>query len=267
IKHPRRLVTIAVCGKYVEVRDSYKSITEAFVHAGAHHDARVELRWIEAEDFENQSASELLAGCSGVLVPGGFGTRGLEGKLTAVHFARVNNLPYLGLCLGLQVAVIEYARSVCGIKKANSREFAPNTRFPVIDFMPEQRGIRHKGATMRLGSYPCFIERGSRAHEVFGCDAITERHRHRFEVNNSYRDVLEAHGLVMSGVWPEGNLVEIIELPDHPWFLAVQFHPELKSRLTRPHPLFRDFVGACLDYGEGSRAASASHRSERMPAS
>jgi CTP synthase len=248
IKQPHRMVRIAVCGKYVEVRDSYKSIIEAFVHAGAYHDARVELKWVEAEDFEKQSAAELLAGCSGLLVPGGFGARGFEGKITAVHHARVNNLPFLGLCLGLQMAVVEYARNVCGIKKAASREYAPEGKHLVIDFMPEQRGLRHKGATMRLGSYPCFLTRGSLAHKVFGGDAVTERHRHRYEVNNAYRETLENAGLKVSGVWPEGNLVEIIELENHPWFLAVQFHPELKSRLTRPHPLFRDFVGACLQH-------------------
>jgi CTP synthase len=267
IKHPHRTVRIAVCGKYVEVRDSYKSIIEAFVHAGAHHDARVELRWIEAEDFEQLSASELLAGCSGVLVPGGFGERGLEGKLTAVHHARVNKLPFFGLCLGLQVAVIEYARNVCGIKKATSREFAGDAKHAVIDFMPEQRSIRLKGATMRLGSYPCFLARGSRAHDAFGTDAITERHRHRFEVNNAYRDVLENNGLRVTGVWPEGNLVEIIELEDHPWFLAVQFHPELKSRLTRPHPLFRDFVRACLQYADASDGAVQKRKHEEAAAS
>ncbi|MFZ5432523.1 MAG: CTP synthase [Calditrichota bacterium] len=267
IKQPSRKVTIGVCGKYVEVRDSYKSIIESFVHAGAFHDARVELRWIEAEDFERQSASELLAGCAGVLVPGGFGSRGLDGKLAAVHFARLNHYPYLGLCLGLQVAVIEYARNVCGIRKANSREFSPNTRYPVIDFMPEQRGIRHKGATMRLGSYPCFIQRGSLAHKVFGCDAITERHRHRFEVNNKYREILEQHGLRVSGVWPEGNLVEMVEINDHPFFLGVQFHPELKSRLMHPHPVFRDFVGACLKFSQSGAAVPPERQRKQVSAS
>jgi CTP synthase len=265
IKHPSNVVRIGVCGKYVEVRDSYKSIIEAFVHAGAHHDVRVELRWIEAEDFEKQSAAELLAGCSGVLVPGGFGERGLEGKLAAVHYARVNGLPYLGLCLGLQVAVIEYARNVCGIKKATSREFSDDVKHAVIDYMPEQRGIRHKGATMRLGSYPCFLSRGSLAHKAFGVDAITERHRHRFEVNNTFRDALENAGMKVSGVWPEGNLVEIIELGDHPWFVGVQFHPELKSRLTKPHPLFRDFVKACVD--QAQKSATHSRQREQATAS
>jgi CTP synthase len=263
IKQPKRTIRIAVCGKYIEVRDSYKSIIEAFVHAGAYHDARVELHWIEAEDFEKQSAAELLSGCSGILVPGGFGARGLEGKLAAVHHARINGIPFLGLCLGLQAAVIEYARNVCGIKRASSREFTQDSKFAVIDFMPEQRGIRHKGATMRLGSYPCFLSRGSLAHRVYGTDAVTERHRHRFEVNNVFRDELEKGGLKVSGIWPEGNLVEIIELESHPWFLAVQFHPELKSRLTRPHPLFRDFVGACLiQAGEPVRVRQGKSREE-----
>lgn len=262
IKHPKRTVKVAVCGKYVEVRDSYKSIIEAFIHAGAHHDAKVELHWIEAEDFEKQSTAELLNGCAGLLVPGGFGSRGVEGKIAAVNYARLNHLPYLGLCLGLQMAVIEYARNVCGIKKATSRECAPDGKQLVIDFMPEQRGIRHKGATMRLGSYPCFLARGSKAHKAFGTDAITERHRHRFEVNNTYRETLEKGGLKISGVWPEGNLVEIIELENHPWFLGVQFHPELKSRLMKPHPLFRDFVGACLDYGDKGTQTPRAHQRE-----
>jgi CTP synthase len=264
IKHPKHTVRIGVCGKYVEVRDSYKSIIEAFVHAGGFHDTRVELQWIEAESFEKQSTTELLAGCSGLLVPGGFGERGIEGKLIAVQYARTNKLPYFGLCLGLQMAVIEFARNVCGLKKANTREVAPDTKHPVIDFMPEQRSVRHKGATMRLGSYPCFLTRGSLAHKAFGTDAITERHRHRLEVNNAYREMLEENGLKVSGVWPEGNLVEIIELEDHPWFLAVQFHPELKSRLMRPHPLFRDFVRACLDHAEGTPTARPRQREEAI---
>jgi CTP synthase len=246
IKRPQNRVRIAICGKYVEVRDSYKSIIESFVHAGAELDTRVDLNWIEAEEFENHPAEELLADSAGLLVPGGFGERGIEGKIAAVRYARENGLPFLGLCLGLQAAVIEFARHVCGRKAAQSREFVPNARHPVIDFMPEQRGLRHKGATMRLGSYPCFLTRGSLAHKAYGKDAVTERHRHRFEVNNDYRAMLEEHGMLVSGVWPEGDLVEIIELPSHPWFLAVQFHPELKSRLTRAHPLFRQFVTACL---------------------
>ncbi|MBM3324728.1 MAG: CTP synthase, partial [Calditrichaeota bacterium] len=258
IKTPKHSVRVAICGKYIQVRDSYKSITEAFVHAGAELDARVELHWIEAEDFEKHSPAELLSGAAGLLVPGGFGERGIEGKIAAVRYAREKGLPFLGLCLGLQTAVIEFARDVCGLRAAHSREFAPNTRQPVIDFMPEQRDLRHKGATMRLGSYPCFLSRGSLAHKTYSKDAVTERHRHRFEVNNEYRALLEEHGMTMSGIWPEGDLVEIIELPSHPWFVAVQFHPEFKSRLTHAHPLFRQFVAACMKRGrEGRREAKA----------
>jgi CTP synthase len=256
IKTPKHHVRIAICGKYVQVRDSYKSIIEAFVHAGAELDTRVELHWIEAEEFEKRPANELLSGVSGLLIPGGFGERGIEGKIAAVRYAREHGLPFLGLCLGLQTAVIEFARSVCGLRAAHSREFSRNTRQPVIDFMPEQRDLRHKGATMRLGSYPCFLARGSLAHKAYGKDAVTERHRHRFEVNNEYRAVLEEHGMLMSGVWPEGDLVEIIELPSHPWFVAVQFHPELKSRLTHAHPLFHDFVAACLKKSREGRRES-----------
>lgn len=258
IKSPKHSVHIAICGKYIQVRDSYKSIIEAFVHAGAELDVRAELNWIEAEDFEKHSAAELLAGTSGLLVPGGFGERGIEGKIAAVRYAREKGLPFLGLCLGLQTAVIEFARNLCGLRAAHSREFAPNTRQPVIDFMPEQRDLRHKGATMRLGSYPCFLTRGSRAHKAYGKDAVTERHRHRFEVNNAFREILEQHGMMMSGIWPEGDLVEIIELPSHPWFVAVQFHPEFKSRLTHAHPLFRHFVAACLKKGKEGRKESKS---------
>jgi CTP synthase len=248
IKNPKSEVRIAIAGKYVEVRDSYKSIIESFVHAGAFHDARVILKWIEAEDFENQTAAELLSDCSGLLIPGGFGERGCEGKIAAIHYARVNKLPFFGICLGMQAATIEFARNVCGLKNAQSREFAMNARQPVIDYLADQRALKTKGATMRLGSYPCFLKRGSLAHKAFKTDAITERHRHRLEVNNAYRETLEQHGLKVTGVWPGGDLVEIIEIEDHPWFLAVQFHPELKSRPTNPHPLYRDFVGACIEH-------------------
>jgi CTP synthase len=253
IQFPKQRVRISICGKYVEVRDSYKSIIESFVHAGAELDTRVDLNWIEAEEFEKQSAEELLRDSAGLLVPGGFGERGIEGKIEAIRYARENNLPFLGLCLGLQAAVVEFARNVCGLKSARSREFSPRARHPVVDYMPEQRGLRHKGATMRLGSYPCFLARGSLAHKAYGKDAVTERHRHRFEVNNAYRSMLEKHGMLLSGIWPEGDLVEIIELPSHAWFMAVQFHPELKSRLTKAHPLFRRFVEACLKIKKSDR--------------
>ncbi|MBK6767387.1 MAG: CTP synthase [bacterium] len=250
IKHPTRTVKIAIAGKYVEVRDSYKSIIESFVHAGAFHGAKVELQWIEAEQFECGNARDLMADCTGLLVPGGFGERGIEGKILSIQYARANKIPFFGICLGMQAAVIEFARNVCGMRKAHSTEFAPTTKYPVIDLLPEQRGLKQKGATMRLGSYPCFLARGTLAHAAFGTDAITERHRHRFEVNNQFREQLEQGGLRCTGTWPGGDLVEVIELPDHPWFLAVQFHPELKSRPTNPHPLFRDFVGACLHQNE-----------------
>ena len=253
IKHPKKSVQIAIVGKYIEVRDSYKSIIESFIHAGAFHDARVNLKWIEAEDFETHSASELLSDCSGLLIPGGFGERGCEGKILAIQFAREHKLPFFGICLGMQAATIEFARNVCGLKKAQSREFAENTRQPVIDYLADQRTVKIKGATMRLGSYPCFLKRGSLAHKAFKTDAITERHRHRLEVNNSYRETLEQNGLKITGVWPGGDLVEIVEIEDHPWYLAVQFHPELKSRPTKPHPLYRDFVGACISHSESEQ--------------
>lgn len=250
IKHPTGSVKILIAGKYVEVRDSYKSIIESFVHAGAFHGLKVDLKWVEAEEFESGDAKDLMSGCSGLLVPGGFGERGIEGKIAAIQYARTKGIPFFGICLGMQAAVIEYARNVCGLRKAHSTEFAPATKHPVIDLLPEQRGLKQKGATMRLGSYPCFLTRGSKAHAAFKTDAITERHRHRFEMNNQYREQLEQAGLRCTGVWPGGDLVEIVELENHPWFLAVQFHPELKSRPTHPHPLFRDFVGACMNFGE-----------------
>ncbi len=234
------------------MRDSYKSIIESFVHAGAYHGVHVDLQWVEAEEFETGDAEKLMAGCSGLLIPGGFGERGIEGKVLSVQYARTNKIPFFGICLGMQAAVIEFARNVCGMRRAHSTEFAPTTKYPVIDLLPEQRGMKQKGATMRLGSYPCFLQRGSLAHAAFGTDAITERHRHRFEVNNRFREQLDQKGLRFTGIWPGGDLVEIIELPDHPWFLAVQFHPELKSRPTQPHPLFRDFVGACINYAKPS---------------
>ncbi|MCB9357985.1 MAG: CTP synthase [Calditrichaeota bacterium] len=258
IKHPSGTVKIAIAGKYVEVRDSYKSIIESFVHAGAFHGVHVELNWIEAERFESEEPAKLMEGCAGLLIPGGFGERGIEGKILAANFARTTNLPFFGICLGMQAAVIEYARNVCGMRRAHSTEFAPTTKYPVIDLLPDQRGLKQKGATMRLGSYPCFLTRGSLAHMAFGTDAITERHRHRFEVNNRFREQLDQKGLRFTGIWPGGDLVEIIELPDHPWYLAVQFHPELKSRPTHPHPLFRDFVGACLKSGKSAQKANNS---------
>jgi CTP synthase len=246
IKRPKRIVRIAIAGKYVELRDAYKSILEAFTHAGVANSAKVEPVWVSSEDIEKKGAAALLSDVSGLLIPGGFGERGIDGKVQAVQFARENDLPFFGICLGMQVAVIEYARNVCGIKAANSREFDEGAVQAVIDYMPGQNKQVQKGGTMRLGAYPCMLRRGTLAQKVYGKDRITERHRHRFEINNEYRTALENEGMVLSGVSPDHTLVEIIELPGKRWFLAGQFHPEFKSRALQPHPLFASFVKAAL---------------------
>jgi CTP synthase len=247
-------VRIGICGKYVELRDAYKSISEAFVHAGAMNDARVETVWISADELKNGRISAALDLIHGLLVPGGFGERGIEGKLNAIRFVREKKIPFFGICLGLQCAVIEFARNVCALEHANSREFDVDTPHAVIDFQPGQKDIERLGGTMRLGAYPCDLTRDSLAHRIYQQDRIHERHRHRFEVNNQYKAQLARHGLRFSGIWTEGDLVEIIELPDHPWFLAVQYHPELKSRAAMPHPVFVDFVRAAVNFSEGRRA-------------
>ncbi|MFA4923881.1 MAG: CTP synthase [Ignavibacteriaceae bacterium] len=249
VKNPTKTVDIAVCGKYIEMQDAYKSIIESFIHAGAENDARVKLHWISAEDLETEKPETLLKGMHGILIPGGFGERGVEGKINAITFARENNIPFFGICLGLQCAVIEYARNVCGITKAHSSEFH-KTRFNVIDIMPDQKNIKNIGGTMRLGAYPCIIEKNTKAYQAYKSEYITERHRHRFEVNNKFRSVLQNNGLIFSGLSPDRELVEMIELPGHPWFVGCQFHPELKSRATKAHPLFRDFVKAALSFKE-----------------
>ncbi len=253
IKNPASEVTIAVCGKYVGLHDSYKSIVEAFIHAGVANNARVNLKWVDSELLEKQKVAEVLSDISGLLIPGGFGGRGIEGKIRAVHFARESNIPFFGICLGLQCAVIEFARHVCQLKDANSTEFDESTPHPVIDLMEEQKRIKAKGGTMRLGAQPCVIKPGSKAAASYGAEKISERHRHRLEVNNKYRPLLEQHGMIMSGINPELDLVEIIELKNHPWFVGVQFHPELKSRALNAHPLFRDFVAAALEYQNKAR--------------
>jgi len=250
VKNPTHEVTIAVCGKYVELQDSYKSIAESFVHAGVANDTRVNLRWIEAEDIEKEGAEKYLSDVSGLLVPGGFGSRGIEGKIAAIQYVRENKIPFFGICLGLQCAVIEFARHVCGMEGANSTEFDEHTDFPVIDLMEEQKRIKSKGGTMRLGAQPCVVKKSSRAFKIYDAEKISERHRHRYEVNNDYLDQLGAHGLIFSGINPELDLVEMIESSEHPWFVAVQFHPELKSRALKPHPLFREFVKASLAYSK-----------------
>ena len=246
-KNPEHQVTIAVVGKYVELLDAYLSIAEALNHAGIHHNAKVNIRWIQAETVTDANASQLLEDVTGILVPGGFGDRGIEGKIAAIRFARENNVPFFGICLGMQMAVVEFARHVAGITQAQSSEFDEDGIHPVIHIMPEQKDVSDKGGTMRLGLYPCKVHADTKAREAYGEDLIYERHRHRFEFNNEYRDQLTELGLIISGISPDERLVEIIELKDHPWFVAGQFHPEFKSRPTRPHPLFRDFVKAALD--------------------
>ncbi|MGH2572501.1 MAG: CTP synthase [Actinomycetota bacterium] len=244
-------VNISIVGKYVTLKDAYLSVIEALKHAGFHHGAKVNLTWLASDELIAGSVGEVLAGADGILVPGGFGIRGVEGKMEAIRFARENRVPYLGLCLGLQCAVIEFARNVCGLQGANSSEFDSGTPHPVIDLLPEQKGVVDMGGSMRLGAYPCRLRAGSRAKAIYGEELVHERHRHRYEVNPEYHGVLQEHGLVFSGTSPDGRLVEIIELPDHPYFVAGQFHPELKSRPTRPHPLFRDFIGAALARRQG----------------
>ena len=254
VKNPERTIEIALCGKYVEHLDAYKSIMESFVHAGAENNARVIVKSISAERFDNEDPEKLLEGISGILVPGGFGERGIEGKIKAIRYARENKIPFLGICLGLQCAVIEFARNVCGIKNANSSEFKKN-KYSVIDLMPEQKNVKNMGATMRLGSYPCNIQSGTKVMKAYKMAFISERHRHRYEVNNKFRTKLAEGGMIFSGLSPDRELVEMIELPDHPWFVGCQFHPELKSRATNAHPLFREFVRAALDYSEVESAA------------
>lgn len=249
VNNPKHKVEIAVCGKYTDYLDAYKSITESFVHAGAENDVKVKLRFIAAEDVEKNGAEKYLTGISGLLIPGGFGERGIEGKISAIKFARENKIPFFGICLGMQCAVIEFARNICGIAEANSTEFVKN-EFNVIDLMPEQKNVTNMGATMRLGAFPCRIKNNTKALEAYKTDLISERHRHRYEVNNAFRGCLEERGMILSGLSPDEKLVEMIELTDHPWFLGCQFHPELKSRATKAHPLFREFVRASLEYSK-----------------
>ncbi len=247
ILHPKHAVRIAVVGKYTDLHDAYKSVQEALIHGGIASDAGVQIDWLSSDQFTSQEAAgRLLGDYDGLLVPGGFGVRGIEGMIEAIRWARENQLPFFGICLGLQVAVIEFARNVCGMAETSSTEFEPECETPVIAIMANQREVKDMGGTMRLGAYAARLRKDSRAAQAYGTLQISERHRHRWEVNNAYRDVLAEHGLRLSGQSPDGGLVEIIELPDHPWFLGCQFHPELKSRPTRPHPLFAAFVAAAL---------------------
>jgi len=249
ILNPSRRVRIAVVGKYTDLHDAYKSVHEALLHGGIPNDAGVDIEWISSDRFVNlEAAGKLLAGFDGLLVPGGFGDRGIDGMLFAVRWAREHGLPFLGICLGLQTAIIEFARNVCGLEDTNSTEFEPDCPTPVIALLPSQRTVSEMGGTMRLGAYPARLRAGSRAAQAYGTTEISERHRHRWEVSNAYRDLLAEHGLRFSGQSPDGGLVEVIELPDHPWFVGCQYHPELKSRPTRPHPLFQAFIGAAVGH-------------------
>ena len=241
-------VTIALVGKYVELHDAYLSIVESLHHAGIHNSADVQIDWINSEYVTDENVAEKLQGASGILVPGGFGDRGVEGKISAIRYAREHQVPFLGICLGMQCAVIEFARNVLGYQDAFTSEIRPDTPHPVIDLMPEQRDIDEMGGTMRLGAYPCKVAKESFAYQAYQSELVYERHRHRYEFNNVYRKEMMDHGMKIVGLSPDEKLVEIVELADHPWFVGVQFHPEFKSRPNRPHPLFRDFVAAALAY-------------------
>jgi len=246
IKNPAAFCRIAVCGKYTDLHDSYKSIIEAFVHAGVENDAKVELKWLDSEEIEKKGAAAFMQDVNGLLIPGGFGERGIEGKIAAIRFAREQMVPFFGICLGLQCAGIEFSRNCCGLEEANSTEFNPATPHPVIDLMETQVSVVQKGGTMRLGAYRCQLQKNSLAFKAYKTTEISERHRHRYEVNNAYLQPLQAKGFKIAGINPENNLVEVIELPDHPWFVGVQYHPELKSRALAASPLFREFVAAAL---------------------
>ncbi len=253
-------VRVAIVGKYVDLRDAYLSVMEALRHGGFHHGANVQIDWVASDDLGGQATEDALGSADGILIPGGFGVRGVEGKVAAVRFARERAIPFLGICLGLQVAVVEFARNVCGLEGANSAEFDPATPHPVIDLLPEQKNVTDMGASMRLGAQACHVEPGTLAAKAYGEEVVYERHRHRFEVNPTYHEALTSCGMIVSGSSQKGRLVEIIELPDHPFFVAGQFHPELRSRPTDPHPLFRDFVGAAVALRR-SRSGSGSERS------
>ena len=253
-RHPGGEVEIALVGKYVALHDAYLSVAEALTHGGIENGVKVNVRWVDSEAVTDENAAGMLAGCAGILVPGGFGSRGVEGKISAVRYARENKIPFLGICLGMQMAVVELARNGAGLAGAHSSELAPCTPWPVIGLMPDPAGVTEKGGTMRLGRWPCLLAEGSRSRELYGAAEISERHRHRFEFNNAYCRDMEAAGLALAGRSPDGRLVEIVELPDHPWFVGVQFHPEFKSRPDRPHPLFRGFVAAALQAAENQEA-------------
>jgi len=246
LQNPKKEITIGLVGKYVELQDAYKSISEAIIHAGVTNACKVKVNWINAEEINNKNVADKLAGLKGVLVAPGFGDRGMEGKIAAIKYIRENNIPFLGICLGMQSAVIEYARNVLGYKDANSVEANEETTTPVIDLMKDQKSVTKKGGTMRLGAYDCQLTKDSNAYNSYQNTEISERHRHRFEFNNKYKSEFEKSGMIFSGINPKNNLVEIVEIPTHPWFVGVQFHPEYKSTVANPHPLFCGFIDACI---------------------
>ncbi|MCD7723427.1 MAG: CTP synthase [Clostridiales bacterium] len=255
LRNPVRTVEIGMVGKYVELHDSYISVNEALKHGGIATRSNVHINWIDSETLEGNGVDvqQILGKMDGILVPGGFGSRGIEGKIIAANYARTHNVPYLGICLGMQVAIIEFARNVLGLAGANSAEIDPATPYPVIDILPEQKSVEEMGGTMRLGQYPCALKPDTKAYDLYGAAMIYERHRHRYEVNNDYRDMLSRAGMIFSGTSPDNHIIEMIELPEHPWFVAEQFHPEFKSRPNRPHPLFRGFVTAAAEHFEKNK--------------
>ena len=245
-KHPEKEVTVALVGKYIQLHDAYISVVEALKHGAVANHAQVHIKWVDSETVTPENAAQLLGGVSGILVTGGFGDRGIEGKINAIRYAREHQIPFLGLCLGMQLSIVEFARNVLGLKDAHSAELDPSTSHPVIHLMPDQDGIEDIGGTLRLGSYPCILDQTSRSYALYGEKTIHERHRHRYEVNNDYRRLLTENGMLLSGLSPDNRIVEMVELPDHPWFIGTQAHPELKSRPNRPHPLFQGFIRAAL---------------------
>lgn len=249
-KAATRSVTIGLVGKYVALPDAYLSVAEALRHGGIHNDANVEILWINSEEITSETVDDMLRGCDGIIVPGGFGDRGIEGMIEAIRYARENSVPFLGICLGMQMAVVEFARNVAGLEGANSTEFNPDGKYSVIDIMEDQKDVTQKGGTMRLGLYPCMVADNTKVSEIYGSKLIYERHRHRWEFNNSFRNLLSEKGLVIAGLSPDERLVEIVELKNHPWFIGVQFHPEFKSRPNKPQKLFADFIRASLKNGE-----------------
>lgn len=248
LKNPERKVKIALVGKYTALHDAYISVVEALKHGGIANRADVEIKWVPSETITAESVDDLLGDVSGIIVPGGFGDRGIEGMITAVQYAREHKLPYLGICLGMQMAIVEFARHVLGYADAHTTEINPDTTHPVIHIMPDQNGVTDLGGTLRLGAYPCEIQKGSKAYEIYGSEKISERHRHRYEVNNDYREALISGGMILSGLSPDGHIVEMCEIKDHPWFVATQAHPEFKSRPNKPHPLFAGFIKAACSY-------------------